>query len=201
MRRRFLALATALPVLLLGCSGASRHSSDPTTSGGGQPQAAAPNPDVVPAVITPAYVNAVFAVLNHINGNATRQLAEFGRITRKAEADFRAAYNDPLFEQELRIARQSLASGFGNVRRPPGDIETTVVQIISSGPRCVFVATNSNFGAVLLHPGRPAASEYWVLRPKQSGDDPTNLNPTPWALGFNAVYLTPQTIPDQCAGS
>ena len=74
----------AAGLVLAACSGKS-HDAAPTTSAPPPPTTAAttqaslpasttPNPDVIPPVITVAYVNAVFAVLNHINGNAARSL-------------------------------------------------------------------------------------------------------------------------------
>lgn len=203
MRRPFLALAAGLGILA-GCSGTGHSSAAPTssevssTTGLVTTTTDAPNPEVVPQSITPAYVNAVFAVLNHINGNATRELVANGRLTSQAQSDLRAVYNDPLYGQEVRIAKQGLSGGFANVRHPPGDIVTTVVDLETAGPGCIFVETKSDFTAVLVRPTSPVPSEYWVLRPKHPGDDPGHINPTPWALAFNAVYLTPTTIPDQC---
>ncbi len=201
MRRRFLALCAAVALLVAGCSSGHHAAAPTTTTLPPGHTAGSPNPDVIPPVITPAYVNAVFAALNHVDGDATRQMVSSGSVTPRAQADLRAIYNDPLFTQELRIAEQSLKAGTRGVRRPPGDVVTTVSKMISATPTCIFVATTSDFSAVLVNPGTPAASEYWVLRPKQRNGDPRKLNPTPWALAFNADYLTPTTIPDQCSGS
>lgn len=200
MRRRLLVLAAALPVLLVGCSGTNHHSSDPTTSLGGR-TAGAPNPDVVPAVITPAYVNAVFAVLNHINGNAVRAALAANAITPAVSNDLRAIFGDPLYSEELKIVDETLAGETTNFRKPPGDIKTTVKSLISASRGCVFVATTSDFSSVVQRPGPLAGAEYWVLRPKPTGIDPLHLNPTPWAMSFNATYATPTSIPDQCSAS
>lgn len=198
MRRRFLALAAVLAILA-GCSSASRHTASSSTSAHGQTDAA-PNPDVIPPVITPAYVNAVFAVLNHVDGNATRELVADRAVTPTVTRDLRAIYNDPLFATEERIASQTLKGGFGGIKDPPGDVVTTVVQLIDASASCIFIATRSDFESVSVNPGAPAASEYWSLKPKQATNDPGHLNPTPWALSFNADYLTPTTIPNQCSG-
>lgn len=200
MRRRFLALAAAALVLLAGCSGPNRQASAPTTPAGGR-TARSPNPDVIPAVITPAYVDAVFAVLNHINGNAVRSMLAANAVTPTVQRDLRAVFADPLYVQEIKIANQTLAQGTRNFRRPPGDIETTVRRVIAASRSCVFVSAVSNFRAVVTKEGSSAASEYWVLMPKPSGIDPSHLNPTPWALAFNATYASPTSIPNQCAGS
>lgn len=191
--RRLVALSVVVALTASACSGSARAKAAPPDGG--------PNPDVVPAVITPAYVNAVFKVLDHIQGNATRALIAAHALTPTVKTDIRAIYNDPLYATELRIGSETLAGNLANLRKPPGDIKTTVVKLISASPSCIFVETSADYSAVLYKPGPPAASGYWTLRPKQRGIDPDHLNPTPWALSFNAVYLTPTSIPDQCAGS
>lgn len=176
------------------CSGAHHRAAPPTTASG-------PNPDVIPAVITPAYVDAVFRVLNHIDGDASRALLAAGKVTPGVLTDLRAIYNDPLYAQEVKIEEQSINGDTSLVKRPPGDIQTVVVTLMSSSPQCIFVATRSDFRAVLKAPSSPAASEYWGLMRRQSGNDPYHLNPTPWAFFFNADYTTPTTIPNQCGSA
>ncbi len=203
MRIRTLTLGVVVVLALAGCSGKS-HDAAPTTRPASSTTAAtgsaagAPNPDVIPPVITVAYVNAVFAVLNHINGNAARSLVSANQITPVARADLRAIYNDPLFTIEMRVAQQAIATNFTNVRRPPGDRITIVTRLFPGDSKCVFVETHSSLSAVDLVPSPPAASEYWELLPKRTGIDPRHLNPTPWALSFNQAYVTPTTIPNQC---
>lgn len=198
MRRRLALVVVAVMLVGTACSSGSHRAADPTTTSSTSTTVPpGPDPYVVPSVITPAYVNAVFRVLNHIEGDVSRELVAHDAVTPRALADLRALFNDPLYSKEVTIAQQSLAY-LSNVRRPPGDVVTTVVKIISASPTCIFVSTHSQFGAVVIKPVKAAASEYWVLKPKKVGNDPENINPTPWALSFNADYLTPTSIPDQC---
>jgi hypothetical protein len=162
------------------------------------PIAGGPNPNVIPPVITVAYVNAVFAVLNHINGNAVRALVSSRELTPTVAMYLRAVYNDPLYAQEVKIARESIAGNLANVRVPPGDRLTTTRKLIAASPSCVFAETTTDFSAVLVHSTTPAAAEYYRLTPKQRNADPHRLNPTPWAISFNVAYLSPTSIPDQC---
>ena len=79
---RLVGSVVAILLTLAACSGKS-HDSAPTTpppttaatTQASPPTTAGPNPDVIPPVITAAYVNAVFAVLNHVYGDATRTIA------------------------------------------------------------------------------------------------------------------------------
>ena len=122
-----LLVASSLPPAL-----ASRHDAAPTTSAPPPPPSTAatvqatppttalPNPDVIPPVITAAYVNAVFAVLNHINGDAVRALVASKRVTPTVTLYLRAMYNDPLYAEELRIAQQSLDGESQQCAKPTG---------------------------------------------------------------------------------
>jgi hypothetical protein len=189
-------------VITAGAACSSSHRTDPTTTTSATSTTFAPtgsNPEVIPSVITPAYVDAVFKVLNHINGDATRQLFGSGSVDPIVRADLRALFSDPLYSQELANASASLATNRNSLRNPIGDVVTTVKRVISASPRCVFVETVSDFSPVDIHPSQ-AASEYWVLVPKVPTNDPMRLNRTAWALSFNADYLTPTSIPNQCAG-
>jgi hypothetical protein len=205
MRRRLLALGGAVVLAVAACSSGSHRASPPTTlqvpTTSAVSVAGGPNPDAIPPVITVAYVNAVFAALNHINGNAVRALVASREVTPTVEMYLRAVYNDPLYAQEVKIARESIAGSLANVREPPGDLVTTVTRLISHSAACVFVQTRTDFSRVLIHPEPPAASEYFALTPKQPGSDPYHQNPTPWELKFNADYQTSTTIPSQCPGS
>jgi len=183
---------TSLALVGSACSGGSGHAS-PTTSA-----ALGPNPDVVPLVITADYVNAVFKVLNHLDGDVTRSLVADRKVTPQDGAILRAIYNDPLYQEEVKIAGETLRSDMSVFRRPPGDRITTVENLVDTSPQCIFVATHSDYSQVAFHPTSSAISEFWMLTPKQAGADPNDTNPTPWALGFNASYKTLTSIPDQC---
>jgi hypothetical protein len=197
MRRRLLALSMAVMVAGAGCSSGGHHTVAPTTTANSI--SASPNPDVIPPVITAAYVNAVFVVLNHVQGNATRSLVATTSVNAAVMSDLRSIYNDPLYSREVEIAQQTLAGGLTDFLKPPGDIITTVDTLEFTSPTCIFVSTKSNFRSVVAHPSAPAASEYWRLSLKQPGSDVHHLNPTPWALSFNATYITATSIPNQCA--
>jgi hypothetical protein len=193
MRRRLGLLGVALIGLTAGaCSSAHSSAAAPTTT-------VAPDPYAVPSVITPAYVDRVFVALNHINGDATRLLVTDRSVTRQVEADLRAIYNDPLYQQEVEVAQESLTV-LANARPNPGDAVTKVIRVISASPTCIFISASTDLSAVVIDPGPKIASEYWTLSPKQQGNDPLNLNPTPWALSYNVVFISPHEEADQCRG-
>jgi hypothetical protein len=150
-------------------------------------------------VITPAYVDKVFAALNHVNGNAVRDLLAADRVTNQVKQDLRAVYNDPLYAQEVVIAGQTLQGNLSNIRRPPGDRRTIAIDVLGISRSCIFAKTETSFANVIVKQGAPGGSEYFKLTPTQAGADPRQLNPTPWSMAFNASYVAPTRIPNQCA--
>ncbi len=207
--RRWPLVAAAAALCLAGCSTTSHPSASPATSAAvNAPSSATPsrtapssviNPDVIPPVITIPYVDAVFKVLEHIDGNVLRQLLQSRGITARITAELAAIYNQPLYSKEVAIAEQTLAGNMSNIIHPPGDVVMTVVRLISASPTCIFVATKANYDAVLKNPGKSPGSTYFALEMKQDYSGDRSLNSTPWSIFFNAVFLNQVTIPDQCA--
>jgi uncharacterized lipoprotein len=223
MRHTRLVFGVVAALLLAGC-GSSHHDAAPTTAPPvattPAPTTAAPttvaptttppttvaptttttvpNPDGVPAVITPAYVNAVFKVLDHVLGNSLRLDLATTNVPPAALADLRAVFNDPLYAEEKKIAIEEFTTDLTNVRMPPGDDINTVVRLISTSPVCIFVQTTLNVSKV-VYKLPPPGFDYYELQLKQAGDDPGNLNPTPWALTYELYFRgTPPSVQDRC---
>jgi hypothetical protein len=195
MRRGLGIVGGVVAVVVLAASCSSTHRQTHLSAKAGT----AVNPYVVPAVITPAYVDAVFVVLNHIIGNATRGLVRDLKVTPEVRADLLAVYADGPYEAQIQAAQESLKGVVDNVRVNPGDPVTTVTRLIGWSPTCVFVSTRTNLQAVLVAPVPEPASEYFELIPKSLGNDPGHLNPTPWAIGLDVAFPTPHSLPDKCA--
>lgn len=193
MRHKILVLGAVVSLVVASaCSSSSRDVHPIGTAPG-------PNPDVIPAIITPAYVDAVFKVLNHIYGNAARLIAGERQLTSPAKAELRSIFADPLYKQQLNAAQQSIDQGvIENVNPAGGDAQTKVVRLIAASSRCIFVQTSTDLATLLKNPTPKPASEYYELSPKQPRDDPTKINATPWAISFNAAFPTATSIPPRC---
>lgn len=190
--RRVVALLVVLLAAMSGCSSSGHRAAPPTTL---------PDPDVVPAVITPAYVDAVFVVLNHVAGNATRVLVSTRSVTPAVTADLRAIFNDPLFTAQLNSALSAVRSGgLNNVRTSPGDGVTTVTRLLTAGTDCIFVGVSTDYSAMDIRPVSSPAADYYELKPKQSGDDPEHLNTTPWAIVKEEPLSKSGNVPSPCGG-
>jgi hypothetical protein len=205
MRRKLLALGAAAAIVMAACSSGSNRASPSTTSPAPSTapvgQTTVANPGVIPSVITVAYVNAVLIALNHIYGNATRTLRSSHAITPEVMRDLRSIFNDPLYDQQIQAAKISLQGAIDNVRPNAGDGTTVVTHLISASPACIFVETSTDLSRVLVHPTPRAASEYYELAPKDSQNNTSTLNPTPWAFAYNSAFLTPTNVKDPCDGS
>jgi hypothetical protein len=190
--RRVIAAGVLVAALAGGCSSGSHHVTSPSTT-------AAPNPEVVPAAITRAYVDSLFVVLNHVSSNAARELRIAHSVTPQVKANLRAAFNDPAYSTQLEGARQALAQGIvNNVRLNGGDPVTTVIQFLTADPDCIFVQTRTDFSPVEIRLTPQPASEYYELTPKQAGADPDHLNSTPWAIARNEAFETSTTVASTC---
>ena len=211
MRREALVLGAAM-LLCAGCSSAGRASATSATSPAVTPATPAVttlpatttslpggiNPDVIPSVITIPYVDAVFRVLNHINGNAARLLIDSGTISTTVVADLKSIYGPLLLPVELRVFDAGLKQDTSNLRHPMGNRVTLVNRIISSSASCIFVESVTDLSAVEVRPTAQASSEYWELTLKQKSQDPEAINPTPWVAAYNVDYLVPTKIKSLC---
>ncbi len=198
MRRTLLALGGVVLLTVSACSSRSHDAAPPTTS---TPRSttSAPGPYSIPTVITVAYVNSVFVVLNHVYSNAERELASTRQVNAEVRADLRAIFNDPAYDQQVQAAEASLKQGvINNVRPDGGDAETVVDRLITGTSACIFVETTSDPSALFVEPVLEPASEYFELLLKQPGADPLGLNSTPWAYGADEVFLKPTSVASKC---
>jgi hypothetical protein len=157
------------------------------------------NPNAVPGVITPAYVDSVFVVLNHVYSNAARELRRAHTVTPQVKANLRAVFNDPAYATQLDAAQQALAQGIvSNLRLNGSDPVTTVIRLVTAHPNCIFVQTSTDFSPIEIHLTPQPASQYYELRPKQIGSDPGHLNATPWAIVRDEAFETPTTVASTC---
>jgi hypothetical protein len=190
--RRVIAAGVLVAALAGGCSSGSHHVTSPSTT-------AAANPEVVPAVITPAYVDSVFVVLNHAYSTAARELRTAHSLTPQVKANLRAVFNDPVYGTQIQAAEQAVQEGaINNVRSHGGDATTVVTSLIAASPTCVFVQARTDVSALYVRVGSDPASEYYELQPKVLGNDPSGINSTPWAISVDRAFTTPTRLPSSC---
>lgn len=195
----------ALAALLLAASAACRTSSaekaGPTATVATEPApTTTTNPYAVPAVIDAAYVNKVLAGLDAVRGDVTRQILAAHTIPRDAYDRMRAIYADDNWLQ-LRIDsfQSDIRRNFAGYSATPGNEVTTVVQLLSRNPTCIFARVRRDYSAI--GPGASTTSDQnWVaLKPLDKSRDAGGYNTTSWALFYDGFPEDRSEPPNPCA--
>jgi hypothetical protein len=198
MKLIHLAIAGLLIATVSACSSPS-HVADPPPAPAPVSTTVAADPYAVPKVITVAYVDSVLKALNHVNGNAARELASTHQVNEQVRTDLRAIFNGPAYALQVDGAEQSIKQGIVNNLRPDGgDVRTVVLSLLTATRQCVFFQSASDTSALFQHPAPDPASSYIELIPKEVGVDPEHLNSTPWAFALEVGSLNPATVPNPC---
>jgi len=152
---------------------------------------------VVPKVITVAYVDAVLAKLDAINGDALRSMVGAGHLTSKAVDDLYAIYSQNLAPTAIAALSSLHKSNLRNLRTPPGNQATKVLALLYASSHCIFVKVAVDYSAVDIVSPRPPFSQYEGLNIR----GPLNVregNPTQWDIFYDNVLLRPGVVADQC---
>jgi hypothetical protein len=157
----------------------------------------APDTAVVPAHITVAYVDAVLVQLNHVYGDAVRELVEAKRLTPRAIADLNSIYTTALGAEEQSLFGQALAERLPNVRALPGDPITSVQKLVFVSKSCIYARVQTDSDPIVVHPVPPLADEFMGLRHPATARG-LGTNHTPWIFFFDGVTKTPANIANQC---
>lgn len=160
---------------------------------------AAPDPFTVPedpADIDEAYVEAVLAELERINGDALRLAVSEGLSPRITEL-IQSIYTPERAAEELDVLVQEYNAGLPGVRRPPGDVAATVSQLLTARRDCIALDGQLDYSAVSETATEPLPIRV-ELRPKA---DEESTNPTPWEIAVRTVHGGPAPLPEPCAAS
>jgi len=161
---------------------------------GGPPPAAPP----AAGAEETATVDRILAGLDGVMGDVQRILVRERRITPEATERLRAIYVGPELLNQIDAFRADVANGLVGLKNPPGNRVTTVSRLITVSPICIFVEVTRDYGPVTLGTAPRPASLYVVLVTKSEGDDPRQLNPTPWAMLYDGVQVDGSQPEDIC---
>jgi hypothetical protein len=187
-----------IPLLAAAC-GNSTASAGP---GATVPRAASTSttsadPYAIPSPITAAYVQRVLNELDIISGEAIGIVVAQGSLVPDAARQLRAISTSVSFNQQSMIMLNQIDAGLSNYRVPPGPVRDTVDLLISADRACIFASLTRDFSALEKKPD-PSPTTYVVLRPRAPGDDPMNLNPTPWVIDFLGFNKSGAPIANSC---
>jgi len=195
MRRVFLALL-GMALAVAACGTTTPRAAPPPTSGPPPSSASTtsttlpvttttlPDTSVVPAHITVAYVNAVFAKLDAVLGNAVRAAERSRKISLTVQRDLASIYAQRLeLTEEVGFA-QVLAGGSRNIRRDPGNEVVRVEQLVTASPTCIFARVSVDYSSVIRTPS--LVTDVWegLERKPRSLLSLRKINPTPWIIFY-----------------
>lgn len=158
------------------------------------------NPYAVPAVIDAAYVNRVLAGLDAGMGDVTRLVLRSRTIPREAYDRMRAIYgNDDWLQLAIDGFQQDMRRQFAGYRSDPGNKSTSVTEILTATPSCVFVRTVRDYSAIGM--GSKTADVQWIaMKPLQPARDPNGYNRTGWAFAYEGFQADRSMPPNPCVG-
>jgi len=176
--------AILLLLVLSACSRGGGGSSPPTAPAPGSEETAT--------------VNRILAGLDGVMGDLQRILVREKRITPEVTDRLRAIYVGPELLNQIDAFKADVANGLIGMKNPPGNRATTVSRLITVSPICIFAQVERDYSPVTEGAGPRPASLYVVLVTKTEGDDPRQLNPTPWAMLYDGVQVDGTQPTDVC---
>lgn len=164
------------------------------------PRTTTTNPYAVPAVIDAAYVNRVLAGLDAVTGDAVRAVMSTRTIPRDVFDRLKALYLD---NNRLQLAidglQLDLRENMAGYRTTPGNKVTTVTELITATPTCVFSAVRRNYSAVSTGTVPPVDPQWVALRPADPSRDPGQYNSTRWAYAYDGYPADRSRPTNPCA--
>ena len=162
--------------------------------------ASGPPPTAAPAAGAEetAAIDRILAGLDGVMGDVQRILVREGRITPEVTERLRAIYVGPELLNQIDAFRADVANGLVGMKNPPGNRVTTVSRLITVSPICIFVEVTRDYAPVTQGAAPRPASLYVVLVTKSEGDDPRQINPTPWAMLYDGVQVDGSQPEDVC---
>lgn len=200
-RRQFAVGMLVASIVVAACAreSASPPRTDPTipTLPAETTTTAAANPYAIPTVIDAAYVNRVLAGLDQAVGEITRIVVRERSITQEVGDRIRAVFTPQARQLALDLYVGDIGRGLAGYRANPGNEQTTVDELLSVNPGCVFARVRRDGSAVAVVTD-PRLSTLWVaIVPSVNG--PEAFNPTGWSYlyeGFQRGFVAPA---DPCA--
>ncbi|HEV2811445.1 MAG TPA: hypothetical protein VGV93_13735 [Acidimicrobiales bacterium] len=137
-----------------------------------------------PADINEAYVQAVVDALFAVDAQATKTFVETRRLEAEAIDVLGAIYVPEEVDREVNAWGQTFARGSETLLA--GALSNEVRRVLSVAEDCIYVEVLRDYSETTTRPVTPGTL-YLGLTPKQDGDDPTSLNPTPWMIFMDGL--------------
>ncbi len=188
-------------VLAVTIFGACGGKDEPLGPIGSVPQATTTtNPYAVPAMIDEAYVNRVLAGLERALGDVTRLIVGSLNLPPEAIDRLKVLYlDDGLLQLVVDGFQKDLLRGLEGIRPNPGDRRTTVIELLSVTPGCLFARVRTDASAVVTTPN--ATYEQWIGLVPLDASPPTTFNATNWGFVYEGANPDRSAPEDPCDDS
>jgi hypothetical protein len=195
-------VAVALAALaLVACTKGKTIETPGATLGTAAPTTTTTDPYAVPNPIDAAYVNRVLAGLDGVLGDALRLVVASRTIPREAADRIKSLYGtDQLLNVKVDGLSVDVAKGLPTAKPQPGNVKTTVVDLLSAKPTCIYAKVARDYSATTTSPLPSLATQWVAVVPLDPRRDPSLFNPTRWAYiyeGFERGFVAPTQ--DPCA--
>ncbi len=158
------------------------------------------NPYAIPAVIDEAYVNRVLAGLDQAVGDVTRLIVGSKTFPPEAVDRLKVIYlDDGLLQLAVDTYQRDLLRDLEGIRSDPGNRRTTVTELLTVGPRCVFAKVRTDASAVAVTPD--ATYEQWVGLVPLDEKPPASFNATGWGFIYEGFTREISAPDDPCDAS
>ncbi|MDQ1515521.1 MAG: hypothetical protein QOE80_1351 [Actinomycetota bacterium] len=152
----------------------------------------------VPATIDAAYVEKVMKALDHLYGDAVRQLVTDHAMSDRFIKQLLALYSKTPFEGYQVVWRKSLNDGLKSIAPQPGDPLTHIQAVLQASPTCVVVQVDRDLSPTLARRQDESPQRFVALIPKDPARDPLIANPTPWTMSFDGYTQTGKVPEGPC---
>lgn len=187
-------------VLLAACGGKAKSSDDTLPPEPKTTTTTGVSYDV-PATIDQAYVQKVMQALDHVYGDAIRELKQTGQLDAKFQTLMLSIYTQHFYGLTTQAWAKEAAANLASVAATPGDPVTTVDRVIRADRECVFFAVTRNLQPLHSTPVEKTPPRYIALVPKPAGAAGLTANPTPWAMSFDGFRTDGLEPTEPCAAS
>ena len=185
-----------LVTALAACSPDDEPAAPTATLGTAPPVTPTTDPYAVPPVIDAAYVNRVLEALDAAVGEVVRIVVREKRIPQEAADRLQALYLDERrIQLELDSFQDDMRDNFRSYRTEPGNQDSTVLDLISGTPTCIFAKIRRDYSMVGTAIADNSITQWVGLKPRDPSRDLRGFNPTPWAIvvdGFQQDLSQPK---------
>lgn len=159
------------------------------------------NPYAVPATIDAAYVNRVLEALDAALGDVYRLVIRTRDVSPEVIDRLNAIYlNRDDVNLELQAIQRGMREGFTGFKDPVGNPKSTVTELITASPSCIFARFAPDNSAMAVKSDGPSAPEWVGLQPADPARDPNHYNGTPWMIATEGLlFPNGSPPPNPCA--